>query len=227
MSLVDDKDAVIPLVRDPEQVKDGKRPTEKFKWKYPNATAESLEMETKIEVYLGLPTCDKEAFFMMLTDLLEPKRQQGVLTGNDHVGNANVPSVFADTLSLLDGSQRTAFQAIWKRHEFARQQYTFRIYKDVIFNSQFITKNVCAGIPKPYRRQKDYVLHRTFLAGLSVFELYDRYRTLDLIFSYLLWLNIFMSVKYKTKSIGYVTCPQDLGKRPKPISSRPGTTCDP
>ena len=193
----------------------------------PNATAESLEMETKIEVYLGLPTCDKEAFFLMLTDLLEPKRQQGVLTGNDHVENANVSSLFADTLSLLDGSQRTAFQAIWKRHEFARQQYTFRIYKDVIFSSQFITKNVCAGIPKPYRRQKDYVLHRTFLAGLSVFELYDRYRTLDLIFSYLLWLNTFMSVKYKTKSIVYVTCPQDLGKRPKPISSRPGTTCDP
>lgn len=181
-------------------------------------------METKIEIYSGLHTCDREAFFKMLTDLLERKR---LLTGNNHGGNANVPSVFADTLSLLVGPQRTAFQAIWKRHEFARQQYTFRTYKDVNFNSQFITKNVCAGIPKPYRRQKDYVLHRTFPAGLSVFELYDRYRALDLIFSYFLWLNTFMSVKYKTKSIGYVTCPQDLGKRPKPISSRPGTTCDP
>jgi hypothetical protein len=107
-----------------------------------------------------------------------------VITGNDHVGNANVPSLFADTLSLLAGAQRTAFQVIWKRHEFARRQYTFRTYKEVM--SEFITKHVCAGIPKPYRRQKDYVLHRTFPAGLSVFELNDRYRALDLIFPYLL-----------------------------------------
>jgi hypothetical protein len=52
--------------------------------------------------------------------------------------------------------------------------------------SEFITKHVCAGIPKPYRRQKEYVQHRTFPAGLSVFELYDRYRALDLILPYLL-----------------------------------------
>jgi len=154
-----DKEVAVPLIREPYFVEqDGKRPAVKFSFKVdPNEEQVTVKY---IEKYSGLPSCDRESWFIILNEFLDLKVLCGDIASRGDVGNRAVPRLFLDLKSLLVGSHLVAYDVIWNKEVFRNRRNTFRTFKEV--TAEFTIKHICMVMKQPYLDELEYVKERIF-----------------------------------------------------------------